>query len=55
MAATGRENLGGTVRYLGMQKDLVVLWCKACLQRVVRLPCAPGTKSIVEKHALKGP
>lgn len=51
MDATGREKLGGTVRYLGTQKDPAVLWCRASLQRVVGLPCAPRSKRM-EKHAL---
>lgn len=52
MDATGREKLDGAVRYFGTQKYLTVLWCKAFLQRVVGLPCAPGNKHVVEKHAL---
>lgn len=55
MDAMGKEKLGRTVRYLGMQKDLTVLWCKAFLQRVVGLPCAPKSKCIVENCALNVP
>lgn len=50
-----REKLGGTLRHLGTQRELTVLWCQASLQRVAGLPCAARSKSGVKKQVLNSP